>query len=212
LKDGDVFIGTPIYILKSFSKENSRSLPGNDIGEHEADLLVCRHPVAMAFTPIKAQIDLKKGYNLVRFHLPEVDEPHCSIPKMKTDEGRCLNVQVEEITVQCERPEPSMDLGDNWHWMKDHNGSHILCITNDATMLIWVENDCRAKLGLQAMSFNQSRYLEIYTKAVENKPSAKKYGNRRYILMKETAPRPIADMDIIKSKIDEIMERSQSEI
>ncbi len=198
--------------MELYSKKNPRSLPGNDIGEHEKDIFVCRHPAAMTFTPMEAQIDLEKGYNLVRFHLPEVDEQHCSIPKMKTDEGRRLNMQVKEITVQCERLEPSMDLGDNWHWMKDHNGGHILCMTNDATMLIRVENDCRAKLGLQAMSFNQSRDLELYTKAMKNKPSAKKFGNRRYILMKESAPRPITDMIIINSKIDEIMERSQSEI
>jgi hypothetical protein len=206
------FWNARIYILKLFSKKNSKNIPGDDIGEHEKDLFVCRHPIAMTFTRINAKIDLKKGYNMVRFHLPEAGGPHCSIPEIKTDEGRCLDLQVKEMTVRCESIEPSLDLGDNWHWVKEHNGSSILCMNNDATITIWVEKDSQAKLGLQAMSLNQSRDLELYTKAIKNKTLAKKFGNSKYILMKEAAPRPIADIDIIKSKLDEIKEKSKSEI
>lgn len=206
------FWNARIYILKLFSKKNSKNIPGNDIEEIEKDLFVCRHPIAMTFTAIDAKIDLKKGYNLVRFHLPETGEPHCSIPEMKTDEGRCLDLQVKEMTVRCESLRLSLDLGENWHWMKDHNGSSILCMNNDATITIWVEKDSQAKLGLKVMSISQPRDLELYIKAMKKRPLAKRLGNRRYIPMKEAAPRPIADIDIIKSKLNEIKEKSKSGI
>lgn len=73
--------------------------------------------VPTALTLIKVPISLKEGPNIIRFKIPEGGERPCDIPEMNSEDGRCLSIAVQSITVQNgsgeAKPTPASSSGSN---------------------------------------------------------------------------------------------------
>jgi ubiquinone/menaquinone biosynthesis C-methylase UbiE len=176
----------------------------------EEERLICQYSVAMAFTPVTTQIDLKAGHNLIRFHVPEGCKQPSSIPELMTEDGRCLSLAFKDMAIQGETSELPLSLGNHWHGIEECNGDHIRWMANDATVLVSPEYNCQANLSLEALSFYHPRTLEIYVKTLRDNSQNKKDGITKYVLMKEVNSQ--ANLDIVKNKIEAIIEKSREEI
>ena len=65
-------------------------------------------------------------------------------------------------------------------------------------------------LKLQALSFNRPRTIEIYVEALADNSKIIKNDNKKFIRMKEVGPR--ANEDVVKNKLEEIIEKLHEEL
>lgn len=51
------------------------------------------------FVIVNMPINLTKGTNMIRFHVPEGCERPCDIPELKNEDRRCLSLAVQNVTI-----------------------------------------------------------------------------------------------------------------
>jgi len=51
------------------------------------------------FVLVKTPINLIKGTNIIRFHVPEGCESPCDIPELKNEDQRCLSVAIQDVII-----------------------------------------------------------------------------------------------------------------
>ncbi|MHB8117573.1 MAG: hypothetical protein ACYDHX_02425 [Methanothrix sp.] len=181
--------------------ENEAPSSQERIEQSEEEVLVHHQEVPLEIIPIEAHIELKKGYNRIRFHIPEGCERPCDIPEMKSGDGKYLNMGVKDISIM----DGIGKLPMNWHETEGSNGT-LRWLSNDATMVVDSIADCNAKLVLKACSLYRPRALEIYTKRC----NFKKYEGKKFMLLKGVEIK--ADKNAVKNELDNILERLNNKI
>ena len=189
-------------------KKVSSSEEGNEQPENE--LLVHIHKVPLEIIYIETQIWLKKGNNLIRFHVQEGGDRPCDIPEMKSVDRRCLSLGVGDISICDGTTKLPMNWGGNWHGIEDSNGSAFRWLSNDATIIVDSNEDCNAILVLQTHSFYRPRKLNIYAKSVQTKCKFRKDAGKKFMLLKGIEC--LADKNVVKKELDEIIERLSGKI
>lgn len=196
-----------IYAGQS-EKKVSSSDAGNEPPENE--LLVHIHKVPLETIYIEAQIGLKKGNNLIRFHVPEGGDRPCDIPEMKSVDRRCLSLEVSDISICDGTTKLPLNWGSNWHGIEDSNGSAFRWLSNDATIIVDSNGDCNAVLVMQTHSFYRPRKLNIYAKSVQTKCKFRKDAGKKFMLLKGIEC--MADKNVVKKELDYIIERLSGKI
>jgi hypothetical protein len=183
----------------------------NEVFEPEEEYrFVSRYSVTTEFLPITVPIDLKKGPNIIKLHVPEGCEQPCSIVELNSGDTRFLSLAVKDLKIKEELVELPFNIGNNWHGSENYNGEIMRWMANDATIYISPNNNCHIDLSLQASSFYSPRTLEIYSKYLGNGPIIKKDKEKKYMPLKKVDPR--ADMDKVKDKIEEIVGSLREEV
>ena len=63
------------------------------------DELLMRVDVPTSFINIIIPLDLTKGVNTIRLHVPEGCERPCDIKELKNTDSRCLSIAMQNVTV-----------------------------------------------------------------------------------------------------------------
>lgn len=191
--------------FNSQSSEKEAPSSQEKIEQSEEDVLVHHHEVPLEIIPIEADIELKKGNNLIRFHIPEGGEKPCDIREMKSDDGRCLCMGVRDVSIM----DGIVKLPMNWHGTEGSNET-LRILSKDAIMVVDSIADCNARLVLKACSYYRPKALEIYTKNMQTRCNFKKYDGKKFMLLKGVQIK--ADKNAVKNELDNILERLNSRI
>jgi len=203
----------PRSMQRRFNPEHSinEALSLEDgIEQSEKEPLVHRQEVPLEIIAIMANIKLKKGSNLIRFHILEGCDKPCDTPEMKSEDGRCLSLVIGDISIKDGVTELPMNWGCNWCGIEDSNESTLRGLSNDATVVVDSIADCSAKLVLKANSLYRPRKLEIYTKIIQTRRNFKKYEGKKFILLKSAEIK--ADKDAVKNELKNILRKLNGEI
>jgi ubiquinone/menaquinone biosynthesis C-methylase UbiE len=196
--------------INAETSEKEVSSFGERNEQPEEELLVHSHEVPLEIISIEAQIKLKKGNNLIRFHVPEGGERPCDIPDLKSEDCRCLSLAVKDISIWNGTIRLQMTFGSNWHGRENSNGGTLRWLSNDATVIISSNSDNKAKLVLQAYSFYRPRKLDIYVKHMQTSCQFRKDAGKKFELLK--GGDCMVDKNVIKKELDEILESLSREI
>lgn len=151
------------FNARSFQRPRTLEIYVNDHPQHiYAEIPNNRH--ATVNVP---RINLNKGVNIVRFHVPEGCEKPADIPELNNPDRRCLSVAVQDIQITKDilindQESSSISLGTGWHGLEDWSGAPTRWIENDTTLMIASEENRMAELSFQVMSFYRPRTLEMY--------------------------------------------------
>ena len=193
------------HCFNSERAENEAPSYQEKIEQSEEDVLVHHHEVPLEIIPIEADIELKKGNNLIRFHISEGCEKPSGTPETKSEESRCLSLEVRDISIM----DGIIKLSMNWHGTEGSN-ENMCRLSKDAIMVVDSITDCDAKLVLKACSFYRPRVLEIYIKNMQTRCNFKIYGGKKFMLLKTAEIK--ADKNAVKNELDNILERLKSKI
>ena len=193
------------HSFNSGPAENEAPSPQETIEQPEDDVLVHNQEVPLEIIPIEAHIELKKGNNLIRFHIQEVCERPSDIPEMKIEDGKHFSIGVKDISIM----NGVAKLPVNLHGIEGSN-ENLRWLSNDAIVVVDSVADCNAKLVLKACSFYRPKALEIYTKKLQNRCNFREYEGKKYMLLKGVEIK--ADKNAVKNELDNILERLNSKI
>jgi hypothetical protein len=183
--------------------EASSSLKGIDIFEKE--VLVHHQVVSTEITSIEACVGLKKGNNLIRFHISERCKQPTDIPELKSEDEGCSRLSLREISIRAGSAKFSID----YHSNEDSDEGTLCWLSDDAAMVVNSLEDCNARLVIKASSPNHPRMLKIYIKNVMATSSFRKYAGKKFVPLNGAEIR--ADKNLVKNEVDDILNKLESE-
>jgi len=170
----------------------------------EGDQLIHHQEVPLEPTYLETQVSLEKGYNMIRFHVPEGCERPCDIPEMISVDNRCLSIAICGMSIRDGSSNLPLNLVTNWHGIEDSNIGEMLWLSNNATIIVCSDTDCNAILSLNAYSFYRPRNLDIYIKNLYDDLKMKRDERKRFTLMKDVEMK--AEKDAIRNELKSIIE------
>jgi len=151
------------FNASSFHRPRTLEIYVNDHPQH----IYAEIPNNKCATVNVPRINLNKGANIVRFHVPEGCERPVDIPELNNPDSRCLSIAVQDIQIIKDilindQESPSISLGTSWHGLEDWSGTPSRWIENDATLMIKSEENTTAELSFRVCSYNRPRTLVVY--------------------------------------------------
>jgi hypothetical protein len=172
--------------------------------EQSDELLAYSQEVPATIILVKAPIRLKKGYNLIRFHVPDGMDRPCDISDLNSGDCRHLSLAVLNISIWDGTTKFKINWGCNWYGMEESNLGVLRWLSNDATIILDSSANCNTKLELKMHSFYRPRKLEIFVCPKSINLEFKKNKNEKFVLL--SSIESYTDSNVLRDTLEDILQ------
>lgn len=131
------------------------------------EILLYETTISDSFVNINKSIPINKGFNRIKFNIPEGCQRPSDVTKLRNPDYRCLSCVIQDSNISnniltLDQESLLIYLGDHWYTLEKWDGITTYWLENNGTILIESNESGLADMSFQALAFHHPRTLIIY--------------------------------------------------